>query len=305
MTELERLVNLVPYLKAHQGVSVEEVARTFGVSPRRVLDDLRILQFVGLPGGLYGDLFEVDISGALEDGHIFARNVDALGRPMQLNHDQVASLLVGLGVVMELGGDDSAARSAMQKLKVLSLGDAPPVDVQVSAGDAAVRAALAAALDAGVAVELTYRVGGRGAPRTATVEPARLRTDQSFLYLDGWSRQRDAWRTWRLDRVTRVVALDEPVAERDVPASLDTWFEDAKGELTVVVTPEGRWCAQYYPTTRVDEVAEGLEVTFPLVSREWGATLVTRLGEQLVRVSDPDIAALARERARQALEAYR
>lgn len=304
VSELERLVDLVPFLKARPGIRVEEVAETFGVTPKRILSDLAILQFVGLPGGLYGDLFDVDIDGARSDGHIFVRNVDALGRPMRLTHDQVASLIVALQVVMEMGGDDSAAKSALAKLKELSLGAEPPVSVAVQSGDAEVRAALNSALEEGRAVRLTYRPGGRGATRTAVVEPARLRADSGYVYLDAWSRDREAWRSYRVERVERAELLDERTTPREVPGHLDSWFGDVTHTLTVVVRPRGRWCADYYPTTAVREVEDGLELTFPLVSDEWGARLLLSLGEDAVRVSNADVAELARSRARAALERY-
>ncbi|NLE96479.1 MAG: WYL domain-containing protein [Propionibacterium sp.] len=304
MTELERLVHLVPYLKSHQGVTVEELAETFGITPARVLADLRVLQFVGLPGGYYGDLFEVDINGAREHGDVFVRNVDALGRPMRLTHDQVASLLVVLQVVIDMGGDDPAARSALAKLQALSLDAPPPVDVELQSGDTAVRAALTRALESRLAVLLAYRPGGRVPQRRAVVEPARLRTDAGFGYLDAWSRARAAWRTYRLDRVDDVTVLDEQVTPRDIPEQLDTWFGDVQHTLSVVVTDGGRWCADYYPTTEVREVDDGTEITFPLVSDDWGARLLLRLGDDVVRVSDPAVLARARALAGAALDHY-
>lgn len=304
MSELERLVNLVPYLKAHQGITVDELAETFRVKPTRILADLRILQFVGLPGGYYGDLFEVDIDGAHEYGDVFVRNVEALGRPMRLTHDQVASLLVALKVVMEMGGDDSAAKSALAKLQALSLGAEPPVDVEVESGDATNRALLTRALERGVAVELTYRPGGRSAQRSAVVEPERLRADSGYAYLDAWSRAREDWRTYRLDRIEAVDVLEEPVIRREVPANLDRWFDDAASSLIVVVTDRGRWAADYYPTSAVVAVDDGIAITFPLVADDWGARLLLRLGDDVVRVSDPAILGRAREMARSALQHY-
>lgn len=302
-SEVQRLVNLVPFLKANQGVSVEEVARVFGVKPARVLSDLAILQFVGLPGGYYGDLFEVDVEGARTDGHIFAHNVDVLGRPMRLSHDRVASLIVALNVVMEMGGDDSAARSALAKLQALSHAT-PPVEVAVESGDVDVRGALHKALDESRAAALTYRKGGRSELRHAVVEPARLRTDDGFAYLDAWSRERDDWRTFRLDRIVGVEILDEEITVREVPEHLDTWFGDVTHTLTLVVTPRGRWCAEYYPTTSVREVDEGLEVTFPLVSEDWAAHLLLRLGDDVVRVEPESVARKAAELAAAALAHY-
>lgn len=304
MSELQRLVNMVPFLNAHPGVSVAQVAEEFGVTQQRVLADLSILQFVGLPGGYYGDLFEVDLGGAREDGHIFARNLDALGRPMRLSTQQAASLIVALRVVRELGGDDAGTRSALAKLESLFADAKVGVDVDLAAGDASVRSCIHDAVEHGQVVRITYRVGGRGAQREAVVEPARLRTDRGFAYLDAWSRARESWRTYRLDRIVDAEMLDEHVPERSVPESLNTWFAEAQTELSITVTNAGRWCADYHPTTACEQVGEYWRITFPLVSQQWGARLLLRLGSDVVEVSDETVAEAARDMAREALGHY-
>lgn len=304
MSELQRLMNLVPYLHAHQGIRVDEVAAEFGVSRQRIIDDLRILQFVGLPGGYHDDLFEVDLHGAREYGDIFVHNVDPLARPMRLTRDQASSLIVALQLVMEVGGDEAGARSALDKLQRLSLDAQAKVDIAVDSGGAEVRAKLARAVAERNSVELTYRAGGRGAPRTAVVEPGRLRTDGGYAYVDAWSRARDGWRTYRLDRIDAVQILDESIPDRAVPASLDTWFAEADREFTVVVTEAGRWCADYHPTTEVVAVDEGWRITFPLVSVDWGARLLLRLGDAVLHVSDDAVTAAAQSLAHAALEHY-
>lgn len=305
MNELQRLVHLVPYLNAHPGVTVAEVADEFGITQQRVLADLSILQFVGLPGGFYGDLFEVDLGGAREDGHIFATNLDALGRPMRLTGAQAASLIVALRMVLELGGDDAGAHSALAKLEALSKDAPASVEIAVDAGDEHVRATLHEAVSTGTTCLLRYRREGRGEVREATVEPMRLRTDRGYAYLDAWSRTREAWRSYRLDRIVGVELLDEHVTPREVPAELATWFSDAHTELTITVTQAGRWCADYHPTTACEEVGELWRITFPLVSLDWAARLLLRLGSAVVEVSDERVTRLAREMAREALGYYR
>ena len=61
--QVARMLRMVPYLSAHQGVAVTEVARVFGTTPNQVIRDLEVLQFCGLPGGYHDDLFDVDIDG--------------------------------------------------------------------------------------------------------------------------------------------------------------------------------------------------------------------------------------------------
>lgn len=300
--QVARLLRLVPYLTAHQGVTVTETASVFGTTPRQILKDLEVLQFCGLPGGLYDDLFDVDIEGAREDGHIFFRNADVLARPLRLRPAEAAGLLAALRVVVEVAGESAAARSALDKLEAAVGREGDRLTVALAAGDAGHRAVLRAAVAAGTAVVLRYRTPGRPGVSEAVVEPARLHVVDGYTYLDAWSRVRGAWRSFRLDRVEAVEATTEPAGEHgDPPAG---WFEDAPVHLTLLLDPSARWVSEYYPTTAVAERSEGLSVTFPVASTDWATSLLLRLGGRVRAVSDPAIEAAARSRAAAALAHY-
>ena len=65
---LSRLLAVVPWLAANDGVSIAEAARHFGVTEKQLSDDLWLLICTGRPGHLHGDL--VDIQFWDEDGSI-------------------------------------------------------------------------------------------------------------------------------------------------------------------------------------------------------------------------------------------
>lgn len=300
--QLARLLRMVPYLSAHQGVTTEAVAEAFGTTPRQVIRDLEILQFCGLPGGYYDDLFDVDIEGVRDHGHIYFRNADVLARPLRLRPAEAASLVAALHLVVELAGESAAASSALAKL-TSAIGDAgTQLAVTVAASDPSHRAALVAAREAGRVVRLTYRTPGRPGISTAEVEPVRLRLVDGFTYLDAWSLTRGAWRSYRLDRIELVEPLETPSQHRGEPPS--TWFEDAALRLTITVTRDAAWIVEYYPTTAVEDLGSNLRVTFPVASMSWAAALVLRLGDSVVEVSDDAVVGAAREQAAAALALY-
>lgn len=299
--QLTRLLRLVPYLVAHQGVTTAETATAFGVTPQQIIRDIEVLQFCGLPGGYYDDLFDVNIDVVREEGIIFFANADVLARPLRLRPAEAASLMAALRLVVEMT-ESSDAASALNKLAA-AFGQQGQVSVAVAAGDPGNREALTRAIERRRCVRLRYWTPGRDGATTAVVEPAKLRLVDGFTYLDAWSRPREDWRSYRLDRIEAVEPLDDPVAQRDEPPA--AWFEDASASLTLTVRPGARWITEYFPAMAVDTVPEGLAVTFPVASPEWAASLVLRLGDDVVSVSDEDVARLARERATAALALYR
>lgn len=302
--QLARLLRMVPYLSANQGVTTAQVGEVFGVAPRQVIRDLEVLQFCGLPGGLYDDLFDVDIEGVREDGHIFFRNADVLRRPLRFRPAEAAGLITALQVVADVAGETESARSALAKLRDAFGEQGAQLSVDVAATDPEQRAVLTSAIRVRRAVRITYRTPGRPGTSEAAVEPAGLRLVDGYTYLDAWSRPRDAWRSFRLDRIETVELLDDTFEARGEPPA--TWFEDAPLRLSLTVKPSARWIAEYFPTLSVEENPDAtLTVTFPVASQAWAVALVLRLGDDVVALSDDGVAEAARQRAAAALALYR
>lgn len=153
-SQVPRLLSLVPYLQAHPDADLADTAATFGVSTRQLVADLNVLWFCGLPGGMPGDLIEVDMD-ALENGRIRLTNADYLARPLRFTIEEAMSLVVALGALEEMADADLAGsiRSARAKLASLFGGD-DRVDVRLQAGEEAIRTQLADAIAAGRAVRL-------------------------------------------------------------------------------------------------------------------------------------------------------
>jgi proteasome accessory factor C len=113
--QVQRLLALVPYLRENDGARVDDVAKEFGVRPKQIIADLKVLWFCGLPGAQMGDLIEIDIEAAEGDGVIHINNADYLARPLRLAAAEALALLTALRTLREVtagaAGTPSTARS--------------------------------------------------------------------------------------------------------------------------------------------------------------------------------------------------
>ena len=64
--QVARLLALVPYLQSHPDAELGPTAAGFGVTAQVLLSDLGVLWYCGLPGGLPGDLIEIDMDQVVE-----------------------------------------------------------------------------------------------------------------------------------------------------------------------------------------------------------------------------------------------
>lgn len=304
-SQVPRLLSLVPYLQAHPDADLADTAATFGVSTRQLVADLNVLWFCGLPGGMPGDLIEVDMD-ALENGRIRLTNADYLARPLRFTIEEAMSLVVALGALEEMADADLAGsiRSARAKLAGLFGGD-DRVDVRLQAGEEAIRTQLADAIAAGRAVRLTYHGASRGTATTPLVDPAQLATRDGYGYLVAWARERDAWRTYRLDRVGAVDVTGDPVGDHgEAPALASGWLDERPDAALVSLDlrPAGHWIVEYHPTVSTEPLDGGLlRVRLRVADPEWFRRLLLRLGPAVARVDPPEAAASAGEAAREAL----
>lgn len=305
--QVNRLLALVPYLRTRGEADLAETAAVFAVSTAQLVQDLNVLWYCGLPGGLPGDLIEVDMDG-VERGRIRLTNADYLARPLRLTPDEAVSLMVALHAVRELAGPDleDAVDSALGKLAKVA-GATPAVVVSLPSASSQVRGLLTTAIEKGSTVRLTYDGQSRGATTRPVVEPRRLAIRDGYAYLDAWSAERDDWRTYRLDRIVAAEDLQRPAAERGEPPAFDAGWLDRRTdavEVRLTLRPDAAWVAEYVPVTSAGTVGAGFEVVLRVADPAWLRALLLRLGPRVVAVDPPQAAASARTAAGEALAWY-
>ena len=306
--QVSRLLALVPYLQRHPDADLAETASHFGIGTQQLIADLGVLWYCGLPGGLPGDLIEIDMDAVAETGQIRLSNAEYLSQPMRFTPDEALSLVVALRAVAELVGDDAAeaVRSALAKLETAA-GTPRSATVAVVGGAAGVRELLAQAITAKVQVSFDYIDAARESSHP-TVAPIRLITSDGFGYLQAWSPQRGDWRTYRLDRIAEVTVTSQGIpAVGEPPEFGPGWLESSPDAVpvTLTVTAETAWIAEYIPVQQVRRTDAGVEVDLLVADPAWLRSLILRLGPALVAAAPEEVWGSAIDAANEALAGYR
>lgn len=210
-----RLLSLLSLLQTPRLWSGSELAQRLGVSGRTVRRDIDRLRELGYPvhaeqGGMGG----------------YRLTAGAAMPPLLLEDDEAVAVAIGLrtAAAQPVTGVDEAAVRAMGKLlQVLPARLRRRVDTLTSSTVAHPFSPAAEPVDPDTLVvtaatianherlRFRYRDEGRH------VEPRALVTAGRRWYLLAFDLDRDDWRTFRLDRVTTVVATGARAATRDVP----------------------------------------------------------------------------------------
>lgn len=281
---LPRLLSLVPYLLAHPGVRVSEAAADFGVSEKQLRRDLELLWMCGLPGYGPGDLVDLSFFGDT----VTVTEDAGMRRPLRLTTAEATALLVALRALAEVPGmvDAEVVRRAVAKIEAaVGAADAPAgVAVGLTAREEETTTAVRAALDRRRALHIRYYTASRDVVGERTVDPMRLLLVEGRGYLEAWCRSAEAVRLFRLDRVDDVQELTErsapPPSARPTDLSGGLFRPDPdQREAVLLLEPEARWVAEYYPVDEVMERADGgVEVRLRFTDDAWLIRLVLGLG---------------------------
>ncbi|CCH30503.1 YafY family protein [Actinosynnema sp. NPDC047251] len=308
---LPRLLALVPYLLARPGIPIVEAAADFEVTPRQLRKDLELLWMCGLPGYGPGDLIDLSF-----EGETVTVTFDAgMSRPLRLTAAEATALLVALRALAETPGvaDKAAVRRAVAKIEA-AVGQAQPAGVAVGLAmreapeTVLVRDAVSDGVLRGRALRLSYYTPSRDEVTDRVVDPMRLLLVEGRSYLEAWCRLADGVRLFRLDRIDGVTVLEEPASPPPHAEPTDTsegLFRPDPSQRTAVLVlePDARWVAEYYPVDGLTELDEGrARVLFRYADTPWMVRLLLGLGGE-VRVEQP--AELVEAVARQAEAALR
>ena len=300
---LRRILLLLPYAIRNPGVTVDELARRFGVAKRDLIDDLNLVFLCGLPGYGPGDLIDVSV----DDDRVYVEMADYFAAPLRLTPVEALALYAGGQALASLPGMEQAdaLRRALGKLgRALgsgAQGDAPDaVAVRIDTGPSEHLDALGRAVRDRRRVVIEYFSASRGELTERKVDPWGLVAALGRWYLVGWDHRAGDERMFRVDRTKRVTVTDEPA---DLPGDFDperyrrAWRGDG-GELTLTleISPQtASWFEDYYPVASSRRLDDGW-VAVELVASgvRWAATLVVRLGPHARAVRPEPVLAEAR-----------
>jgi proteasome accessory factor C len=306
---LPRLLALVPYLQAHNGIAIEEAAADFGITEDQLRRDLQLLWMCGLPGHGPGDLIDLSF-----EGDTVSVIFDAgMSRPLRLTAEEALPLVVALRTLAEMPGitDRDAVERALAKVESAASGSVEAQTVAVELDYVArLLPVLQRAIDDRRALALRYYTATRDEITERTVDPMRIFEMDGRSYLEAWCRRAEGMRVFRVDRIDKADILDEPASpppQAELRDLSDGVFTPAPEHMLVVlrVDPSYAWVGDYYPpeSETVDTAARrqiGVRVADPAWVR---ALALGSFGH--VEVLSPEwLAESIRNEARSALAAY-
>ncbi len=213
-----RLLKALSLLQSRRFWTGRELADALAVTERSVRRDVDRLRALGYP---------VAATSGVGGGYALGAGADL--PPLPLDDDEAVAVAVGLRAAATgpVGGLEEAAIRALGKLEQVlpqrlraRLGSLEAVSVRLAdlgpVVDGEVLAAVANACREEALLSFTYR-DRNGAPTTRRVEPYRLVHTSRRWYLVAFDRDRDDWRTFRVDRVATPRA-GHPFRPRPLPA---------------------------------------------------------------------------------------
>jgi proteasome accessory factor C len=305
------MLALVPYLQAHGGIPVNEVAAEFGVTAKQIRDDLRLLMYTGT-GEYAGELIDFDLTALEDDGVVHIHDAEFMTRPLRISTREGVALIVALRTLRASasGSQLSVIDSALAKLES-AVGEtaATPVDVLLDEVDATIHSTVVHALAQGKRLELTYATASRDEQTDRQVDPRRLFTEQGKLYLEAWCLKAEDLRFFRLDRIvaaelTSFDAEDHDVAPRDLSAGFFTVGEATPYAL-VDLHPRAHWLTEYYQVDLLEQRDDGVwRARLYGADWAWLRRLVLRNAGSVCVLEPAELAAEVSSQAALALRAY-
>lgn len=195
-----RMLDLVPYINTHQGISLIELARVFEVSTEQMINDLTTLWMCGLPGYTPLELMDLDF----ESGYVSITNAPTLARPRSITHEEGVALVLGLDVLRSAISSDREdlieAISSLSK-RIADLVKLPLALTASSDFSHQVSASVKDAISQRSGLKIVYHSLYKDEISTRVVLPLEILENQGYLYLHAYCSTAKDFRHFRIDRI--------------------------------------------------------------------------------------------------------
>lgn len=195
-----RMLDLVPYIKTHQGISLVELAGVFEVSTEQMINDLTTLWMCGLPGYTPLELMDLDF----ESGYVSITNAPTLAKPRSITHEEGVALVLGLDVLRS--AISSEREDLIEAISSLSqrIADLVKLPMALTASTDVsheVTTSIKDAIAHRSGLKIAYHSLYKDEISTRVVLPLEILENQGYLYLHAYCSTAKDFRHFRLDRV--------------------------------------------------------------------------------------------------------
>ncbi len=210
-----RLLDLVPYISSHQGISLKELAGVFGVSQSQMTDDLTTLWMCGLPGYTPLELMDLDF----ESGFVTIHNAETLAKPRSITFDEGTALILGLDLLRSVVSPERVDLQEMiQKLssRLSSLINLPSTLSVSPATNQQHASVIMQAIKSRSGVEISYHSLYRDEFSTRKIYPIEMIEADGHQYLSSYCYTASDFRQFRIDRIQSAQSFS---VEAEIPTT--------------------------------------------------------------------------------------
>ena len=225
-----RLLDLVPYIVAHPGISITELAKEFSISRDEVLKDLNLLFLCGLPG--YTPLELIDIS--FDEESVVIRDPQNLAAPRNLNESEALIARIALAALEESTPKTSAAYPQIIALRE-KIAKAFSSSIPASAitftldKERATLEAIESAIKQEFDLEITYNNVTKDSSSRRSITPISIIAEDKRTLVSAYCHSAKALRTFNLAQISEV-----STKTRIVRTDLER-LEDSRGSSAEVI----------------------------------------------------------------------
>ena len=294
-----RLLDLVPYIVAHPGISITELAKVFSISRDEVLKDLNLLFLCGLPG--YTPLELIDIS--FDEESVVIRDPQNLAAPRNLNESEALIARIALAALEESTPKTSAAYLQIIALRE-KIAKAFSSSIPASAitftldKERATLEAIESAIKQELDLEMTYNNVTKDSSSKRSITPISIIAEDKRTLVSAYCHSAKALRTFNLAQISEV-----STKTRIVRTDLER-LEDSRGSSAEVIikSEDSRFLSEN--ASSLKELSKSC-YQIDIFQPEWIVRSVLAGADSLELAKPLELRAEIAERANRALLAYK
>lgn len=290
-----RLLDLVPYINSHQGISLKELAQVFDVSQAQMTNDLTTLWMCGLPGYTPLELMDLDF----ESGFVTIRNAETLAKPRSITFDEGVALVLGLDLLRSTIANDRT--DLLQSIDLLSKRLARLINLTTglsatTAINHEISAAITQAMGSRSGLKISYHSLYLDEVSTRVILPIELIEKDGQSYLSSYCYSASDFRQFRVDRIqaAQVETVPEQLAQTPIQSS---------GITSVIqVLVKNREISERF---KQSELRVDTQFEFQSFSRQWIERSILASGNAVALQSPPEIRRSISQVAQSILDRYK